>query len=202
MYEEVLLQDPLSLTNSCLVPFKNRGTTTLDETLWLSAKPSTSSGHLWKLLYWCKHDETTQGKVCPPLKGTGGRDDLQAPATAPARVSGCRVVTESCAPCPAPGRGADEQDQPQLGHHPCDGKELCWLGWEGLQEAGRYLRHDQGLLSSLRYALGKGCPCCPSCQVGLYSWGEMSSLRCREWLQLWGARGWGCWGEESLLSPT
>lgn len=194
--EEVLLQDPLSLANSCLVPFKNRdrGTRALDETLWLSAKPSTSSGHLWKLPYWCKHDEMTQGKVCPGLKGTGGRDDLQVPATAPARVNGCKVVTETCAPCPAPGRGADEWGWPQLGHHLRDGKGLCWPGWEGLQEAGRYLSHKRGLLFSLRCVPGKGCPCCPSCQVGPCSWGEMSSVCCGEWLCLGGSMMQGLLG--------
>lgn len=93
--EEVLLQDPLSLASSCLVPFKNsiRGTTALDETLWLPAKASTSSGHLWKLLYWCKRDDMTQGKVCP--EGDRRRDGLQAPASAPARASGCKVGKET-----------------------------------------------------------------------------------------------------------
>lgn len=163
VYEEVLLQDPPSLASSCLVPFKNsnRGTPALHETLWFSAKASTSSGHLWKLLYWCKHDEMAQGKVCPDLKGTGGRDGLQAPASAPARVSGCKVVRETCAPCPAPGRGADEWGWPQLGHRWHGGKGLCWRGWGGLQEAGRYLSHKHRLLSTLRCVPGKGCSRCP-----------------------------------------
>lgn len=52
-YEKIQIQDPLSLANSYLVSFKNRdrGTAALDEALWLSAKPSTSFCHLWKLLY-------------------------------------------------------------------------------------------------------------------------------------------------------
>lgn len=78
-----------------------------------------------------------------------------------------------------PQRGTDKWSQPQLGHRLRDGKGLCWLGWG---DTRRYLSHKHGLLSSLRCVPHKGCPCCPSCQVGPCRWGEMSSARCGLWL--------------------